>query len=184
MNYEEALTLLLELEKLETKGSNICKNGIFNFNWNMPTFKKELNLSRVDDNGYSKLYTIPKHGDVLLSISIQGEFNHAEFFQYHYNQEIFYWKTNFEPICSPFTNGIPLLQLGTPLYFRMNTSKSPKIFATFALLDSESRKELADYSDDEGNGIKIFHYDRTLYKIYDVHNFGNSTNIINHDFSI
>lgn len=79
---EEAFRKLQDIENKNIKGTNVSDDGFFTYNCNMPIITHDLELLRVDDNSNIKLYTVPRVGDVLLSIKVNGEYKHAEFFQY------------------------------------------------------------------------------------------------------
>jgi hypothetical protein len=61
-------------------------------------------------------------------------------------------------VIAPFTHGIPLLQIGKNIYLSVNSASCVcSIVATYAFLDSPSRRLIGEYCDDSGNGIRLRH---------------------------
>jgi hypothetical protein len=54
-------------------------------------------------------------------------------------------------VIAPFTHGIPLLQIGKNIYLSVNSASCVcSIVATYAFLDSPSRRLIGEYCDDSG----------------------------------
>ena len=184
----------MKLNELDDKGIesiSIDESGCLRYLGNMPVWEEKLALIDNDKymNGLGYLYTVPRSGDLLLSIEITGRFWGATMFQYdwtggHKIKYDSYDTDNNEMLTNvtmaPFPDsGYPLLPAGKQLYVEVMTKPREDIdcIATYAFLDTASRKRLMDYRD--GNdGVKVRHENGDMYQVLNMNEWGYSPNYL------
>jgi hypothetical protein len=84
---------------------------------------------------------LTKYGDILLNIKIEGNFEKAQLFQYNENgsQRIIYDEIYSNGILEPFSDGIPLLHLGTYSIQGVINNKEINILSKYAFLNCNDR---------------------------------------------
>lgn len=172
------------IEKEGIKTINI-ENDIFTYLFNTPTIISNIQIDNCHNN--DKLYTIPRDGDILINISIKGDFEYAELYQYNWTglEKIIYDKLEKNGIMNPFPySGFPLLQMGKILYLNIHQKIPSKMIinATYAFLENTSRIKLFQYkSIDNTNGIsgvKIIHKNKDIFQVIGIENFNYSLNYL------
>jgi hypothetical protein len=188
---------LIELETSNIKTTNIDNTSIFTYLFNTPKRTSELtpSTSKFHEDLDETLYIIPRGADLLLSIEITGVFSSVvELFQYDwtgsrkiiYDNSIGITGIDDKIIFNPFKqSGIPLLIIGTNIYLTIKNPNNCKITATFAYLDTKSRRELASYNntDNKDYGVKLRHNNNNLYQVFGMCNQGHSPNYLALAFS-
>lgn len=158
-------------------GAHISPQGMFTYLNNMPTLTLDVQANINQPNQY----TIPRNGDVLLNIIIKGNINKAKIYQYDVlgHKKMIYDEAEqcTEAIFTPFPTGIPLQQVGKPIYLDVY-GENIQVTATYAFLDDTSRKQVGTYHDDEWNGVILKHHTGTIYKVYNIHEHSYSPNVL------
>lgn len=198
MDYKKIFSEIDVLDKSNIKTINIDNNAIFTYLFNSPTNTINISPIPIDSILYNQnidetLYVIPREGDILLSIEISGFFSSSiELFQYDwtgikriiFDNAIGINGIDNKIILQPFIqSGFPLLQMGKNLYLIIKKpNDNCKVKATFAFLDSNSRRELATYKDHNINlhdaGVKILHNNNKLYQVFGLNDHGFSPNYL------
>jgi hypothetical protein len=158
----------------------IHPDGTYTYLYNSPTLKTQL--EQADKLQYSHpkdgvLYVIPKNGDLLLNVEVQGEFEEATLFQYDWTglQQIVYATLDGPGKMNPFpSSGIPLIQVGKAIYLEVkNASADVIVYGTYAILETKSLKAFATYS----HGLKAVHETGSVYQaFYALSDYGHSVN--------
>jgi len=178
---QRAFRRLSELEAAGARGSVVTDDGFFEYRQNMPVYSAELDFVRERDGDI--LYKVPRGGDVLLALNLEGTYESARLFQYDACgvRQIVYWEgAGGDRAARPFPGGIPMLQVGKALYLEA-TGAAPyfKAGCEFALLDAPSRMSIAECADDEGKrGVKLRHADGTAYQVHNVCDWCHSPNVL------
>jgi hypothetical protein len=166
------------LEEANIRSLEIDENGVFQYLFNSPTRKIDIPLADTDKDHLCVV--IPICGDLLLSVEVTGKFKSATLFQYDWtgSREIVYYTMTEPGVCIPFPHsGIPLTQIGKAIYLKVEgASENINIAATYAYLESYSRKALAEYRTKDQNGVKAVHADQTIYQVLSVTDYGFSPN--------
>jgi len=183
---QRAFRRLSELEAAGARGSVVTDDGFFEYKRNMPVYTAKLDFVSARDG--ASLYEVPRGGDVLVAVNLEGTYESARLFQYDASgaRQIVYWHGGGGSggdggrAARPFPSGIPMLQVGKALYLEA-TGAAPdfKAGCEFALLDAPSRMSIAECADDEGKrGIKLRHADGTAYQVYNVCDWCHSPNVL------
>ena len=113
-------------------------------------------------------------------MEVTGKFTSATLFQYNWTgtQEIVYCNMTEAGVYTPFPHsGIPLTQIGKAIYLKVQgASEDVNVAATYAYLETFSRKALASYVTKDNNGVKAVHADQTIYQVMSVGDYGHSPN--------
>jgi hypothetical protein len=159
----EIFKILDILEKKNIKTITISEDGIFKYLFNSPTITKN-----IESNNNTK-FIIPRYGDILLKIEITGQFDKAIFYQYDsLDRKVIYDILLSEGIMNTFPeSGVPLLQCGKNFYVDIENPFNVSVKATYALLESSSRKLLANYVNGE-NGVKTVDKNGEIYQAFNV----------------
>lgn len=190
---------------------NIDKNNIFTYLFNTPIYTIDVhvnddifykNINKDKDNikkpYYDRIYIIPREGDILLDISIEGYFEIAELYQYDcLGNKIIYDTLEKSGIMNPFPfSGFPLNQMGKALYLEIKQVNKSKIIikANYTLLDDKPRKLLIHYrciglfekktlcgiikTHKSVCGIKIVHKNKDIYQVVGIEDCGYSPNFL------
>lgn len=186
-----AFKQLMLKEEIGEKSVIIEGDGMFRYMFDAPVVKKTVKMDVYDE--HCTHGTIPRHGDVLLNTIVRGQYKGVRMFQYDEmgSKKIMYYEKIYreEEICenmidliAPFADGIPLLQIGKMIYIELdgvvNTINDASVIATYALLESSSRKLIGQWCDDNGNGLKMRHIDGTIYQVMNLNDFGHSPNVL------
>lgn len=160
---------------------DISQDKVLTYNHNAPLYEKILTKEYEMLNDH--YISIPRVGDLLLSLKISGKFRKASFFQYSFlDRHIVYEQVEQQDdkdvIINPFPfSGIPLLQASKNFYVCLEHSENVEITASYALLNSKSRRKFVfDYN--EQNGVKIMHINGTMYQVYNINDYGHSPNTL------
>jgi len=181
---KRAFQALSELEAAGERGSLVTDDGFFEYLRNMPVYSAELDFVKERDGDI--LYKVPRGGDVLIELSLEGTYESARFFQYDTtgSREIVYWEGvgdgGVGAVAHPFPKGIPMLQVGKALYLEAKGAAPDfKASCEFALLDAPSRRLIAECADAEGKlGIKLRHESGAAYQVYNVSDWCYSPNVL------
>lgn len=193
---------IFNIFKKNVKIINIDENDIFTYLFNTPIYT--INIPITDDIYYSNnsfghdiIYLIPREGDILLDIDIEGEFELAELYQYNWtgSDKIIYDTLERSGIMNPFpSSGFPLNQMGKSLYLKISQRKKSKIIvrANYTLLEDTSRKILIKYRTTKNNilsicknitiddicGVKIIHKNKDIYQVIGIEDYSYSPNYL------
>jgi hypothetical protein len=178
---EEAFRALALQDQSGHLSCNIDSAGFFTYFYDSEEIGFEINEEhiQVTEDGVT-VYRIPRNGDLLLSIDIEGAFENAELFQYDFtgSRKVIYATLDAPGTMAPFPySGIPLLQVGKAVYLQVKTKQQMgelRIKAIYALLESTSRKKIVSYD----AGVKIMHQDGQVYKVYGMLDYGYSPNFL------
>jgi hypothetical protein len=156
---------------------DINENGILTLG------ETEICENQVENKcSHANAYIIPKKGDVLVSIRVNGEFSQAKLFQYSWNgyNKIVYDTLRGEGEMYPFPDsGFPLLQVGKNIYLDVYDAQNVHVTATYALLKKEDRQKLANYVfPGSRDGVRVIHKSGDIYQVTDVYDYGFSTNTL------
>lgn len=168
-SFEEVLNDLVELEARGVRGCHVTADGIFKYHYNMPTY--DVPAIFVGEDHGIQTWEHPRSGDVLISFKVEGVHDFVEIFQYDWigSRKVIYWSGHCDGHIAPFTDGIPLLQVGKPIYIKVYhaNKKETSVNIRYAVLDGPSRKELSIWHDGD-HGVKLMHQNGKLYKAYNV----------------
>ncbi len=119
------------------------------------------------------IYTIPKYGDILLDIIVNGDFIQAELYNGLPEHPIIYDRLLTSGVLNPFPkSGIPLIQMSTSaMYIKIKSEniESVNIKAKYVYLDYNSRKLLVSSTINNGkDGVRIEHKDKNLYQLLNI----------------
>lgn len=195
MDYTKVFQRVKELDEQKIRTLHI-DDGIVTYLDNAPT--QTCVIPIADSQSYKcekghLLYVLPRDGDLLLSVEVNGTFRHAEFYQYDSmgSTKVVLDSLNNPDVMQPFPDGIPLLQCGKAFYLDVEGANNVVVSATYVFLDNVSRRELADYTHDDGHpyyvkgpetvyrhGVKLRHKSGCLYQVFNVCDHGYSPNFI------
>ena len=179
----------------------VITDGVMTYMKNAPTITVAVPATdeaqdRADD-GHT-LFVIPREGDLLLGVTVSGQFEEAALYQYDFiGRKVVYDKITTEGTMCPFEDGIPLVQCGKNFYVDVEKHASCpdttlSVSATNALLDADSRQQLQDYTHPDGNpyyvtkregsiyrhGVRLLHKDGDMYQAFGVCDHGYSANYL------
>ncbi len=215
MMNDDLENIFSKLDIIEKEGSKTCEindKGVFTYFYNTPCHTVTIKPNYLNcDDPECLLFTFPRNGDLLLYVSISGVFDNAQLYQYDFlgSYKIVYSFRNDSGIMNPFPySGFPLLQCGKNIYLSIqpksdtsndtsnndtsNNENNIVVNATYAFLDTQSRKMLATYTYPDGSplyynnqnapiyrdGVKIKHENGDMYQVYNVCEMGYSPNIL------
>ena len=187
-------TIFQELSVIEQKGIETMRivEGTFEYLHNTPLKAFEIEPFKTLDDG-ATLYSVGRNGDLLMNVKIEGgSCGKTLFYQYDWtgSREVIYDENDGgNCIMQPFPSGIPLLQCGKAFYVSVkNGTSDVKVYATYAYLDSPSRRKLATYTFPQGepvyrspepvyeDGVKVRHRNGKMYQATCVVEMGYSPN--------
>ena len=177
-DYMSALIQVQELQKNSIKCGEI-KNHVFSYNSNTPIYDIRI------EPDTSALYVVPRAGDILINITVEGTFSKCTLYQYDFFDRKIVYDTIDNPkkrVMNPFKEGgFPLIQLGKNLYIEIEDKQDDVVvYGTFGGLDSFTRKLLANYVSDELQeyGCKVKHKDGRLFVVHAINDLGFSPNYL------
>lgn len=183
---EAVFRQLIEFEKENSPSIAIDDQHVMTYLYNTPEYDVIVDEPMRRD-GNETLYVIPRHGDLLLSVDIDGaDLEHVSIFQYDAmgSQRIVYEQASATNSVrfAPFpASGFPLLQCGKSVYVLVRhrgSGDTATIICRFTLLDGVSRKRLFATVDEENHGVKIRHRDGSLYQVFNMLEHGYSPNVL------
>lgn len=150
---------------------------MYTYLFNAPVLQERIELQ---NNGSHK---VPKTGDLLLSIKVDGRFDEAIMFQYDWtgSRKVVYASLTQPGVMNPFpASGFPLIQCGKALYIEVsNPGNNINIVATYAFLEDVSRKRLGEYiQPNTRDGVKFVHENGDIYQAINVLDCGNSSHYV------
>ncbi len=189
MTLEDVFKTLDEFERVGKHTIDINEYGVYKYLFNSPTMtdnvdpnpKSMYNIESDESDDYL-LYVIPRNGDILLYVDVEGVFAEATLYQYDWtgSRKIVYEQILEAGRMNPFPeSGIPLLQCGKALYIEVKATShvAVAVTATYAFLETESRCKLAQYVfPNTEHGIKAVHANGDIYQAINIHDLSYSPN--------
>lgn len=193
MSYDSVFAELKVLNDLGIETIHIT-DGVLTYLKNSPTYVSTLSAA---DDTYRRLeghtlYVVPRCGDLLLDLTVSGTFEYAKMYQYDFiDRKVVYDELKTPGTMRPFEDGIPLVQCGKNVYLEVKEQCSyVTVSATYAFLDTLSRKTLCEYTYPDGNpyyindtensvyrhGVRIVHKSGDMYQVFNVTDHGFSPN--------
>lgn len=178
---QEVFTEVNRLDQEQIECIQFHSDGTYTYLFNSPTWKSPVEPKARQMSPECSEYVIPREGDLLLGVEVQGTFEEAALFQYDElgSRRLVYSTLEKAGCMNPFpTSGIPLLQMGKPLYLEVKKPGADvKVTSTCAFLDTKTRRALATYTQANGmDGIKAVHANQTVYQVTNIHEHGHSPN--------